>query len=106
MGASADLRPLVGRLGPEFTRRNVKKTQGAEDDGEWISAYFTGDGMVWAWLSGTALGIMITGSEEEDLPASPGRPAGKLGDWFPPELLPTVKRLRAMNLADLAEEFS
>ncbi|KAM7219205.1 FAD dependent oxidoreductase domain containing protein [Rhypophila decipiens] len=103
MGGSADLRPLVGKLDPRLTGRKV---QGAEDCGEWISAYFTGDGMVWAWLCGTALGIMITGGEEEDVPASPGRPGGKLGDWFPPELLPTVKRVKAMDLADLAEEFS
>lgn len=107
IGVSADLRPLVGRLDPELTRRKVKTTKkGAEDHGEWISAYFAGDGMVWAWLSGTALGVMVSGSEEEDLPASPGRPAGKLADWFPPDLLPTVKRVKGMDLADLAEEFS
>ncbi|KAM7206406.1 FAD dependent oxidoreductase domain containing protein [Naviculisporaceae sp. PSN 640] len=104
MGASADLRPLVGKLDPELTGRKVKTKK--IDHGEWISAYFTGDGMVWAWLSGTALGIMISGSENEDLPDSPGRPAGKLADWFPSDLLPTVKRVKAMDLTNLAEEFS
>lgn len=111
MGISADLRPLVGKLDPKLTGRKVKTINGsntqkeANDHGEWIAAFFTGDGMVWAWLSGTALGLMITGSEDETLPPAPGQPGGKLGDWFPPELLPTVKRVKAMDIADLADEF-
>ncbi|KAK0705978.1 FAD dependent oxidoreductase-domain-containing protein [Lasiosphaeria miniovina] len=105
---SADAIPLVGKLDPRVAGRKAKparRTDSEHDDAaEWIAAAFIGDGMVWAWLSGTALGVMIMGSDEEELAAVPGRPGGKLYDWFPRELLPTYKRVRKMDLMDLAEE--
>ena len=99
---AADLRPLVGKLDPRTTGR--KAPAQAFDSAEWIAASFIGDGMVWAWLSGTALGLMITGSQDEKLAAVPGRPGGRLSDWFPEELLPTQERIKKMDLASLAEE--
>jgi glycine/D-amino acid oxidase-like deaminating enzyme len=107
----SDLRPLVGRLDPTLTGRIprhqvVKKDHGQPEPGEWISAGYFGDGMVWAWLSGTALGLMISGSELDDLPAEPGRPSGQLYDWFPKDLLPTIQRVRKMDLTDLMDDLN
>lgn len=108
---SGDMLPLVGRLDPRITKRKVKadgdeglgKTDKVKP-GEWIAAYFCGDGMVWSWLSGTAVGIMLAGSAEEDLAQEPGRPAGKLASWFPPELYASWARVQRLDIADLAAE--
>jgi hypothetical protein len=35
---------------------------------KWIVAGWAGEGMVWAWLTGSALGIMIAGREKDELP--------------------------------------
>lgn len=109
---SADARPLVGRLDPRVTGRKVRGLArtgkvgfGSVEPGEWIAAGFMGDGMVWAWLSGAAVGIMLAGSEDDELPPRPGRPCGKLGDWMPDDLLPTYERVNKMAMANLAEVF-
>lgn len=106
IGLTPDFMPLIGRLDPRTTSRKVKqgtKGDGRVPPGEWISAYFCGDGMVWAWLCGVALGTMLAGTEDEDLPAEPGRPAGKLADWFPSELYATWDRVKGMDIIDLAD---
>lgn len=108
IGFSPDLMPLVGRLDPRITSRKIKSKKdkghrGTVEPGEWISAYFCGEGMVWAWLCGTALGIMLAGSEGDDVPAEPGRPGGKLAEWFPPELYASWGRVKNMDVADLAD---
>lgn len=116
IGISPDLLPLVGRLDPRITSRKVrrkkdgrgKEAEGPEGavepaGGEWTAAYFCGDGMAWAWLCGTALGIMLAGTEGQDLPAEPGRPGGRLAEWFPPELYATWERVKDMDISDLAD---
>lgn len=106
IGVVPDFMPLVGRLDPRITSRKIRQDSragGQVQPGEWISAYFCGDGMVWAWLCGVALGTMLTGSEDEDVPAEPGRPAGKLADWFPSELYAGWERLKGMDIVDLAD---
>lgn len=106
IGLTPDFRPLVGRLDPRITSRKVKpdpRGDGKVPPGEWISAYFCGDGMVWAWLCGAALGVMLAGREDEVLPAEPGRPGGKLADWFPSELYATWERVKGMDAIDLAD---
>ncbi|KAL8299272.1 hypothetical protein RB593_009253 [Gaeumannomyces tritici] len=113
---TADLLPLVGRLDEQTTGRKLPRQprggggkpgehSGASSPkpGEWISAGYCGDGMVWAWLSGTALGIMLSGNDDVHLPAAPGRPEGRLSDWFPPELRPTRERVARMDMMDLAD---
>lgn len=111
VGFSGDMMPLVGRLDPRLTKRKVAGRNGGivskadkVKPGEWIAAYFCGDGMVWAWRCGTAVGIMLAGSEEEDLPLEPGRPAGRLEEWFPPELYANWARVKTLDIADLADE--
>ncbi|KAL8402116.1 hypothetical protein RB596_008759 [Gaeumannomyces avenae] len=113
---TADLLPLVGRLDEQTTGRKLPRQprggggkpgehSGASfpKPGEWISAGYCGDGMVWAWLSGTALGIMLSGNDDVHLPAAPGRPEGRLFNWFPPELRPTRERVARMDMMDLAD---
>lgn len=106
---TADFLPLVGRLDPRLTGRKAAKPPsgvGQVQSGEWTAAGFVGDGMVWAWLSGTAVGVMVSGSEMESLEAMPGRPPGRLGDWFPEELRPRLARIKKMDMADLADEMA
>ncbi|KAI4713718.1 hypothetical protein J4E89_001165 [Alternaria sp. Ai002NY15] len=106
IGLTGDYMPFVGRLDAKLTGRDIKARKGGASDkdscGEWIAAGFSGEGMVWAWLSGAALGIMIAGSEEEDLPEAPGRPSGKLSEWFPKELLVSKERMRSADVSNLA----
>ncbi|KAK9779386.1 putative FAD dependent oxidoreductase-domain-containing protein [Seiridium cardinale] len=99
---TGDFLPFVGRLNPKLTERqpNHCETTGGVSAGEWVAAGYCGDGMVWAWLSGTALGAMIMGSEKEVSAEGPG---GKVEDWFPHELMPTLSRVKKADLANMAE---
>ncbi|KAI4942225.1 hypothetical protein J4E91_010199 [Alternaria rosae] len=106
IGLTGDYIPFVGRLDAKLTGRDNKGSKRVASDkdscGEWIAAGFSGEGMVWAWLSGAALGIMIAGSEDENLPETPGRPGGKLSKWFPKELLVSRERMRSSDVSNLA----
>ncbi|KAI5864075.1 FAD dependent oxidoreductase-domain-containing protein [Durotheca rogersii] len=113
LGVTGDRRPFVGRLDAELTGRSPPRGSNRDDaaaatgvrPGEWIAAGYCGDGMVWAWLSGTALGVMLAGAEDDDAPPEPGRPGGALADWFPRDLEPTPRRLRRAGLEALAHRF-
>ncbi|EKJ68504.1 hypothetical protein FPSE_11512 [Fusarium pseudograminearum CS3096] len=95
IGFTGDLMPFVGRA----PKSPVKK-----DSGEWLAAGFCGEGMVWAWLCGTALAVMVLGKEGENLDKGVGRPGGKLEEWFPKELLSVDDaRLRRADIANLAD---
>ncbi|KAH7153314.1 FAD dependent oxidoreductase-domain-containing protein [Dactylonectria macrodidyma] len=94
LGFTGDLMPLVGRV-PESAPQ--------PGSGEWVAAGFNGEGMVWAWLSGTALAIMVLGKEDEELEKGVGRPEGKLSEWFPQELKVDRGRLRRARLQNLAD---
>ncbi|KAK7457488.1 hypothetical protein CaCOL14_001490 [Colletotrichum acutatum] len=72
--------------------------------GQWVSAGYCGDGMVWAWLCGTALGVMIAGKEDVVLEKGVGFPGGRLAEWFPKELLLTEARLRKADMSNLVDE--
>jgi glycine/D-amino acid oxidase-like deaminating enzyme len=108
IGLTGDSLPFVGRLDASLTGRHVRDQNIISDSnnryGEWIAAGFAGEGMIWAWLCGAALGIMIAGSEKEDLKEVPGRPGGKLADWFPKELLVSSRRLRSADVTNLANQ--
>jgi glycine/D-amino acid oxidase-like deaminating enzyme len=99
---TADLLLFVGKLDSRLSGRASK--DGSGDASEWIAAGYNGGGMVFAWLCGTALGLMIMGSEEEDIPASPGFPGGKLNEWFPKELLLDNKRYDRIDVLDLVDQ--
>ncbi|KAH0274190.1 DAO-domain-containing protein, partial [Aureobasidium melanogenum] len=99
---TGDSLPFVGKLDPRISARGSGK--GSENSSEWIAAGYNGEGMVFAWLCGTALGIMIMGSEQENISVSPGFPGGKLDEWFPKELLLDKKRFDRLDVLDLATQ--
>ncbi|KAK2592608.1 hypothetical protein QQS21_009673 [Conoideocrella luteorostrata] len=106
LGVTGDFMPLVGRI-PEKGNEERGDGEGRGLDqlarpGQWIAAGYCGEGMVWAWLCGTAVGIMIAGKEEEDLDEAVGRPGGLLADWFPGVLGVNDGRLKRANLKNLA----
>ncbi|CAG7929488.1 unnamed protein product [Penicillium olsonii] len=92
MGFTPDLLPFVGRLESSMT--------GRRSDGEWISAGFQGEGMVLAWLSGVAVGLMIAGDQEYQDEA--GIPGGRVQDWLPRELICSKERVDRLIVSDLA----
>lgn len=106
LGLTGDSLPFVGRLDTKRTGRKVPNQKSLSSDprrhGEWIAAGFCGEGMVWAWLCGIGLGIMIAGTEEEDVERLPGRPGGKLAEWLPNELLISSRRIRTADISNLA----
>ncbi|KAK6854916.1 FAD dependent oxidoreductase-domain-containing protein [Apiospora arundinis] len=105
LGFTGDMLPLVGRLDKTVTGRAPSDVSepGSNEKlcGEWIAAGFAGEGMVWSWLSGMALGIMVSGRENDNLDAVPGRPAGRLADWFPHELYVSKDRMKSAGLSNL-----
>ncbi|KAH9907923.1 FAD dependent oxidoreductase [Xylariomycetidae sp. FL2044] len=114
VAATGDLLPFVGRLDPKLTGRRRPGPRKGDDrsssskaqPGEWVSAGYCGDGMVWAWLSGTAVGMMLAGAEDEDVTKPiPGHPGGRMTDWFPQDLRPSLDRVKRADLSGLMEYF-
>ncbi|EJP68488.1 FAD dependent oxidoreductase [Beauveria bassiana ARSEF 2860] len=107
MGFTGDGLPFVGALGANVTqRRNPYPGDGGggviNGSGEWIAAGFNGHGLVWAWLSGAAAGIMMAGQDGKDLEGMRGRPGGKLDSWFPRNVLAVdEERLKRADLQNL-----
>ncbi|OLN86622.1 putative oxidoreductase OrdL 1 [Colletotrichum chlorophyti] len=121
LGVTGDMAPFVGRVpgsvsgrGAKEVKRKAVKGKRVDDDdedrwegaaaGEWISAGYCGDGMVWAWLCGTALGIMISGKEDVALAKDAGFPGGRLEEWFPKEILITEARVSKADMSNLVDE--
>ncbi|KAK2053487.1 FAD dependent oxidoreductase [Colletotrichum caudatum] len=131
LGFTGDIAPFVGRVPAGLTGARASadpSSQGARraklqrvfDDldvkegggagwrgaaaGEWVSAGYNGDGMVWAWLCGAALGIMVAGKENVAMEKGDGMPGGRLAEWFPPELLITEARVKKADLTNLVDE--
>jgi glycine/D-amino acid oxidase-like deaminating enzyme len=108
MGFTGDILPFVGGLPPGIdVPGGSRKSQGGLEhgSGQWLAAGFNGEGMVWAWLSGVAVAIMMLGKEEVDLEEVMGRPGGRLDEWYPMEEVRVDKaRLRRADLTNLANE--
>lgn len=99
LGFTGDTMPFVGRL-PE-----TKRLGAGSGSGQWIAAGFNGEGMVWTWLCGTAVAVMMLGRGDEELERGVGRPEGRLDRWFPvKELCVDKERLERADLKNLAGE--
>ena len=59
--------------------------------GEWVTASYTGEGMVHAWLCATALGSMILGTETK----------GGIMHWFPEVMEVSEARWKKAKIEDL-----
>ena len=111
MGFSMDSLPFVGRLPESLAKRYMFQEQGEQVEipivskhikgnkqgmkgAEWMSAAYSGEGMVNAWGCGKALAIMILGREEED----------KVEEWFPDEMKITEERLENASLTRVLEK--
>ncbi|KAE9369016.1 DAO-domain-containing protein [Stipitochalara longipes BDJ] len=110
LGLTADMMPFVGRLESTLTGRAYVKATSAKDTVksvvppcEWISAGYNGEGMVNAWLCGVALGLMVLGRDKIVAGKTPGRPQGKLEDWFPKEYICTQERVTNASVYELLD---
>ncbi|OOF91806.1 hypothetical protein ASPCADRAFT_133894 [Aspergillus carbonarius ITEM 5010] len=85
MGFSADGLPWVGQLPDLLTQRKLQR----EGSGaEWVSAAFSGEGMVFAWLCGKALATMLLIHDDQLLET-----ASRDLSWFPEQMLVTGERI-------------
>jgi glycine/D-amino acid oxidase-like deaminating enzyme len=115
LAITGDFCPFVGRLDDRLTGRTLSASRAAlqstegkkglgdgtgegegdgwgAEPGEWISAGYCGDGMVWAWLCGSAVAEMVAGKMPNEV------------DGFPSELLASYERVRKADLVNLLDE--
>ncbi|KAH8811606.1 FAD dependent oxidoreductase-domain-containing protein [Xylogone sp. PMI_703] len=110
IGFTADGLPFVGKLDSVLTKREVPETLETSEESrigrsaEWISAGYNGEGMVYAWLCGVAVGLMVLDRDKVESKASPGRLPGTVEDWLPKELIVTAQRVARANVNELADE--
>jgi glycine/D-amino acid oxidase-like deaminating enzyme len=115
LGVSADLQPWVGRVPSGISCRaappapallTIVSDNATVSDrarvalplappGEWISAGYSGEGMVHAWLCAHALALMVLGLEKEE----------GVHTWFPNEYRLTEKRLNRATIERLMAKF-
>lgn len=86
MGFSCDAFPWVGELPASLTGRRFDDESSAT---EWTAAGYSGEGMVHAWLSGKAVGIMVLVKEG----ILPEAAISKLHEWLPDQLRITEERV-------------
>jgi glycine/D-amino acid oxidase-like deaminating enzyme len=99
MGFTADMLPLVGKLESSLTKRRPRT--GSDLIGEYIVAGFNGEGMVSAWLSGVAVGLMVLGCDDVVSDGADDRPLGRVQDWFPDQYRCSQARLTRSSLSEL-----
>jgi glycine/D-amino acid oxidase-like deaminating enzyme len=92
MGFSADGLPWVGMLPSSATSdKNEEDENKVTKGAQWVSAGYSGDGMVQAWLCGQALAAMIVGN------GNIIKDEGILG-WFPEQMCVTEERILKSTL--------
>ena len=106
MGFSSDGLPWVGMLPSSLTgreRRNPTKTEKLSEESrpgaEWVSAAFSGEGMVQAWLCGKALGVMLL---SRDGKLDPSQSADI--SWLPEQMVVTAERIRSSLPSRMEDE--
>lgn len=106
---SADMLPWVGRV-PKIASGRSEPIRTAETGtslplappGEWISAGYTGEGMVNAWLCGEVVASMILGDEDCTLKST----NDAVGIQLPKAFLISEKRVKKAALEDLIANFA
>lgn len=82
----------------------AKAAQRLATPGEWISAGYSGEGMVHAWLSGKALAFMVLGKDKDGVGSCGDTGVAYtdqgLQDWFPDVFRVTEKRWKKANIDD------
>jgi glycine/D-amino acid oxidase-like deaminating enzyme len=101
VGLTSDMLPYVGPLDPRNTDRTIN-SRVRSAHGEFVVGGYGGDGMVFAWLSGVAVGLMALGIDQEDIPMSPGIPAGPVASWLPASFNPAFDRIKNSSMLDAA----
>jgi len=105
LGISADMQPWVGRVpsviscraaapSPLTTASDKGATRPLAPPGEWVSAGYSGEGMVHAWLCAHALALMVLGQDKEGMHT-----------WFPDEYRLTEKRWKKATVERLMVKF-
>ncbi len=95
LAISADGRPWIGRVPESMSlRSNVRGDMDSSNEtvwlappGEWISAGYSGEGMVHAWLSGKAVASMVLGED--------------VGEWLPEVFRITEDRCKAACVEEM-----
>jgi glycine/D-amino acid oxidase-like deaminating enzyme len=96
IGISADLLPWVGRLPTRLTGRDVPPAQAHSkiaQPGEWVSAGYSGEGMVNAPLCAKALAMMILKPNEDNI-----------SSWFSEEMRVSERRCRKADASGLLSD--
>ena len=118
IGLSADMQPWVGRVPKIASGRQEPQISKSMPErqcvapGEWISAGFTGEGMVHAWLTGKALARMILGEQRPSrMPSkfsaidSDSETEDGIEDLeLPTPFLITKERVKKANIEDLMSQ--
>ncbi|PIG89370.1 FAD dependent oxidoreductase [Aspergillus arachidicola] len=95
MGFSSDGLPWVGQL-PSSVGYAAETTK--QDGAQWVCCGFSGEGMVQAWLSGTAVAKMLLSSDRKhDL--KPDHVS-----WIPEQMLLTEERLKKAGLTRVVSD--
>ncbi|CAE6415870.1 unnamed protein product [Rhizoctonia solani] len=96
IGTSADALPWVGKLPTRLTGRNVptaNKNSRIAPPGEWVSAGYSGEGMVNAALCAKALAMMILKPNEDNV-----------SSWFPEQMRVTERRCKKADPTTLLQD--
>ncbi|KAG8742949.1 hypothetical protein FRC10_000737 [Ceratobasidium sp. 414] len=96
IGTSADRMPWVGRLPTRMTGRGVpppREGSKIAQPGEWVSAGYSGEGMVNAPLCAKALAMMILKPNDDNV-----------SSWFPDEMRVSERRCRKADPSGLLSD--
>lgn len=102
LSESADGFPWVGRIPESVTGRErpSKTDKEMASPGEWVSAGYSGEGMVHAWLCAKAVALMVLGMEDDKNVCDDmnGFGAGQsVAEWLPARFLISETRLRQVQ---------
>lgn len=124
LGISVDEKPWVGKIPEKVSGRCAPRAEkgpgGSPADeevpskpsdrlaapGEWMTAGYSGEGMVHAWMSGKALAYMVLGRDKAVDHSEKGDAIkGDIEEWFPPVFRISEARWQNTGIEDLFAAF-